>query len=42
MAAIPPYVLRHRALLVRSDGVPLSEVAERYTRDALFLPDAPR
>lgn len=34
----PAHVLRHRALLVRADGAPLSEVVETYTRAALFLP----
>lgn len=38
-ADIPPYVLRHHALLVSPDGVPLSEVVETYTRAALFLPE---
>jgi hypothetical protein len=32
---IPHYVLRHRALLTSSAGVPFSVVVERYTRDAL-------
>ena len=35
--------LRHRALLVGGDdGLPLAEVVERYTREALFLPDHDR
>jgi chorismate-pyruvate lyase len=38
---IPEHVLRHRALLVGSDGLPLCEVLETYTRDALFLARRP-
>ena len=33
----PSWVLRHRALLIRADGAPISEVLETYSRDALFL-----
>lgn len=38
---VPEHVLRHRALLVGSDGLPLCEVLETYTRDALFLARRP-
>lgn len=31
------FVLRHRALLLRADGLPFSEVVETYTQDALLL-----
>jgi hypothetical protein len=36
-ASVPPHVLRHRALLVGADGVPISEVVETYMCAALFL-----
>ena len=38
----PGPVLRHRALLVGADGLPLAEVVESYTREAVFLPDGGR
>lgn len=41
-ATVPPHVLRHHALLLGADGVPLSEVVETYRREALFLPEPPR
>lgn len=36
-ARMPSFVLRHRALLLRADGLPFSEVVETYTWDALLL-----
>ncbi|MGI9169393.1 MAG: hypothetical protein ACR2FH_04355 [Caulobacteraceae bacterium] len=30
----PPYILRHRAVLITGAGVPFSVVVERYTREA--------
>jgi chorismate-pyruvate lyase len=38
---IPQHVLRHRALLIRGDGLPLCEVLETYASDALFLARRP-
>jgi chorismate-pyruvate lyase len=32
-SAIPEFILEHRAVLVRSDGMPFAEVVENYRRD---------
>ena len=37
-AALAPYVLRHRALVLGGKGQPLAEVVENYTPDLLSLP----
>lgn len=41
LGAPPPWVLRHHALLIGADGMPISEVLETYAREALFLDGGP-
>jgi chorismate-pyruvate lyase len=37
-AAVPPFLLQHRAVLMLPNGTPFSEVEENYTRQVLGFP----
>jgi chorismate-pyruvate lyase len=40
--AIPAHVIRHRALVLDAQGLPLAEVTENYTRAIVVFPEPPQ